>query len=117
MGQFSKRATRLARVLPTVLAAVCSLTLIALVVGIPLWVESRSKGPFTLDIRRVPDVVIEREMFRRIGLLNSDNCTFCREHWRTCQCEMGKHPLMFQNREQQSPEMIKTELLKYGVHD
>lgn len=72
-------------------------------------------GPKPVDARKIPDVVIEREMFRRVGNLSADTCTFCKEHWRVCECEMGKHPLMFQNREQQTPETIRAELLKYNV--
>lgn len=70
-----------------------------------------------IDIRTVPDVVIEREMFRRVGMLTADTCTFCKEKYSACECELGKHGLMFQNRERQSPEFIKAELLKYGVKE
>lgn len=70
-----------------------------------------------VSIREIPDVVIERESFRRFGLLSADTCTNCKEHWNSCKCEMGKGPLMFQNREKQSKETIVKELAKYGVDE
>jgi hypothetical protein len=75
------------------------------------------RTPLKVDVRRIPDVVIEREMFRRVGMLSADTCTYCKEKWVACECEMGKHPLMFQNREKQQPEFIKAELLKYQVKE
>lgn len=69
------------------------------------------------SIRDYPDVVIEKEAFRRFSLLSADTCTYCRESWRSCECEMGKDPLMFQNREKQTVEFIETELARYGVKE
>jgi len=76
----------------------------------------RGNSPFA-QIRKIPDVVIEKEAFRRFGLLHADTCTYCRESWKSCHCEMKDNPLMFQNREKQTPEKIESELAKYGVRE
>lgn len=74
-------------------------------------------SPKIPQAKDIPDVVIEKEMFRRIGFLTIDTCTNCKEKWKSCKCEMGKHPLMFQNRQNLTKEQHATELAKYGVKD